>query len=102
MGRSHRCASRSMGDIPIGCGKWPLQRIRLVSLRGLAYTRCSHLGYMHKPIKYVEKAVTLAAGGAWFVFDKLNQIRQNPSFKPNWSDKPLLKSYQKQKPPLGW
>jgi len=57
---------------------------------------------MHKPIKYVEKAVTMAAGGAWFVFDKLNQISQNPSFKPNWSDKPLLKSYEKQKPPLGW
>jgi uncharacterized radical SAM superfamily Fe-S cluster-containing enzyme len=57
---------------------------------------------MHKPIKYVEKAVTVAAGGAWFVFDKLNQISQNPSFKPNWSDKPLLKSYEKQKPPLGW
>jgi uncharacterized radical SAM superfamily Fe-S cluster-containing enzyme len=57
---------------------------------------------MHKPIKYVEKAVTLAAGGAWFVFDKLNQINQNPSFKPSWSDKPLLKSYEKQKPPLGW
>jgi len=57
---------------------------------------------MHKPIKYVEKAVTVAAGGAWFVFDKLNQINQNPSFKPSWSDKPLLKSYQKQKPPLGW
>jgi uncharacterized radical SAM superfamily Fe-S cluster-containing enzyme len=57
---------------------------------------------MHKPIKYVEKVVTLAAGGAWFVFDKLNQINQNPSFKPSWSDKPLLKSYQKQKPPLGW
>jgi uncharacterized radical SAM superfamily Fe-S cluster-containing enzyme len=57
---------------------------------------------MHKPIKYVEKVVTLAAGGAWFVFDKLNQISQNPSFTPNWSEKPLLKSYQKQKPPLGW
>jgi uncharacterized radical SAM superfamily Fe-S cluster-containing enzyme len=44
----------------------------------------------------------MAAGGAWFLFDKLNQINQNPSFKPNWSDKPLLKSYYKQKPPLGW
>ena len=44
----------------------------------------------------------MAAGGAWVVFDKLNQIKQNPSFKPNWSDKPLLKSYEKQKPPLGW
>src|SRR5690348_13003061 len=57
---------------------------------------------MHKPIKYVEKAITAGAGAAWFVFDKLNQINQNPSFKPNWSDKPLLKSYEKQKPPLGW
>jgi 7,8-dihydro-6-hydroxymethylpterin dimethyltransferase len=57
---------------------------------------------MHKPIKYVEKAVTVAAGAAWVVFDKLNQIKQNPSFIPAWSDKPLLKSYQKQKPPLGW
>jgi uncharacterized radical SAM superfamily Fe-S cluster-containing enzyme len=57
---------------------------------------------MHKPIKYVEKAVTAGAGAAWFVFDKLNQISQNPSFTPAWSDKPLLKSYEKQKPKLGW
>ncbi|HUA17157.1 MAG TPA: radical SAM protein [Bryobacteraceae bacterium] len=57
---------------------------------------------MHKPIKYVEKALTAAAGAAWVVYDKLNQINQNPSFTPAWSDKPLLKSYQKQKPPLGW
>ncbi len=57
---------------------------------------------MHKPIKYVEKALTAAAGAGWMVFDKLNQINQNPSFTPAWSDKPLLKSYQKQKPPLGW
>src|SRR6202166_4543910 len=57
---------------------------------------------MHKPIKYVEKAVSVAAGAAWVVFDNLNQIPQNPSFTPAWSDKPLLKSYEKQKPPLGW
>ncbi len=57
---------------------------------------------MHKPIKYVEKAVTYAAGAAWFAFDKLNQIKQNPSFTPKWSDKPLLKSWEKYKPPLGW
>ena len=50
---------------------------------------------MHKPIKYVEKAVTVAAKGAWAVFDKLNQINQNPSFTPKWSDKPLLKCYEK-------
>ncbi|HEV8038991.1 MAG TPA: radical SAM protein [Bryobacteraceae bacterium] len=57
---------------------------------------------MHKPIKYAERVVTKAAGAAWVVFDKLNQIRQNPSFTPKWSEKPLLKSYEKQKPPLGW
>ena len=57
---------------------------------------------MHKPIKYVEKAVTVAAKGAWAVFDKVNSIHPNPSFTPKWSDKPLLKSYQKSKPPLGW
>jgi uncharacterized radical SAM superfamily Fe-S cluster-containing enzyme len=57
---------------------------------------------MAKPIKYVEKAVTVAAGAAWTVFDTLNQIKQNPSFTPKWSDKPLLKSYEKMKPKLGW
>jgi len=57
---------------------------------------------MAKPHKYVEKAVAVAANGAWFVFDKLNSIKPNASFTPKWSDKPLLKSYEKQKPPLGW
>ena len=57
---------------------------------------------MHKPIKYVEKAVTIGAKGVWAVFDRLNRIKPNPSPTPKWSDKPLLKSYQKSKPPLGW
>src|SRR4051795_4804830 len=57
---------------------------------------------MHKPIKYVEKAFTYAAGAAWVVFDKINQVSQNPGFTPKWSDKPLLKSWEKTKPPLGW
>jgi uncharacterized radical SAM superfamily Fe-S cluster-containing enzyme len=57
---------------------------------------------MHAPIKYAEKGLALAANGAWQVFSRLNKISQNPSFTPNWSDKPLLKSYQKTKPPLGW
>jgi uncharacterized radical SAM superfamily Fe-S cluster-containing enzyme len=57
---------------------------------------------MQKPIKYVEKAVTVAAEGAWHVFNTLNSIRPNPSFTPKWSNKPLLKSWEKQKPPLGW
>ena len=57
---------------------------------------------MHKPIKYVEKGLTYLAGGAWTVFERLNRIRPNPAFTPKWSDRPLLKSYQKVKAPLGW
>jgi uncharacterized radical SAM superfamily Fe-S cluster-containing enzyme len=57
---------------------------------------------MHKPIKYVEKGLTLAARGTWAVFERLNRIQPNPSFTPRWSDKPLLKSYEKTKPTLGW
>jgi uncharacterized radical SAM superfamily Fe-S cluster-containing enzyme len=57
---------------------------------------------MHKPVKYFEKSLVYAAKGAWAVFDTLNGIRPGPSFIPRWSDKPLLKSWQKVKPPLGW
>jgi uncharacterized radical SAM superfamily Fe-S cluster-containing enzyme len=57
---------------------------------------------MPKAIKYAEKAVSLAANAAWQVFDRVNQIHQNPSFTPKWSDKPLLKSWEKSKPTLGW
>ncbi|MGA9771090.1 MAG: radical SAM protein [Blastocatellia bacterium] len=57
---------------------------------------------MRKPIKYVEKGLAVAANIAWQVYEPLNRIKQNPSFTPRWSDKPLLKSYQKTKPPLGW
>src|SRR6187397_2790533 len=57
---------------------------------------------MHKPIKYAEKGLSIAANGAWVVFNALNKINQRPSFTPKWSDKPLLKSYEKTKPPLGW
>ena len=39
---------------------------------------------MYKPVKYVEKAVTYAARGAWAVFDKVNSISPNPSFTPKW------------------
>ena len=57
---------------------------------------------MHAPIKYAEKGLSVAANAVWQVFSQLNKIRQNPSMTPRWSDKPLLKSHQKTKPPLGW
>ncbi len=57
---------------------------------------------MRRPIKYVEKALTTAAGAAFDTIQFFNKYRPNPSFTPKWSDKPLQKSWQKSKPPLGW
>ena len=57
---------------------------------------------MSKTIKYAEKVLTYAAKAGWAVFERVNRISPNASFTPKWSDKPLLKSYQKEKPPLGW
>ncbi len=57
---------------------------------------------MHRPIKYVEKALTVTAGMAFDTIQFFNKHRPNPSFTPKWSDKPLQKSWQKTKPPLGW
>ena len=56
---------------------------------------------MHKPVKYVEKILTIAAGAAFETVDFFTRS-EKPSFTPKWSDKPLLKSSQKSKPPLGW
>src|SRR5438046_2917052 len=33
---------------------------------------------MHAPIKYVEKGLSIAANGAWVVFNGLNQIQPRP------------------------
>ncbi|HKV79043.1 MAG TPA: radical SAM protein [Candidatus Sulfotelmatobacter sp.] len=58
---------------------------------------------MRQPIKYLEKAMSIAANGAWRIFCLTNDlVPENPSFIPKWSDKPLLKSREKAKPPLGW
>ena len=57
---------------------------------------------MHKPIKYAEKSLSYAANGAWFFYNKWNQIAERKSFTPNWADTPLRKSSEKVKPPLGW
>jgi uncharacterized radical SAM superfamily Fe-S cluster-containing enzyme len=53
-------------------------------------------------IKRAEKGLTLAAGGLHNVIQSVNKYKPNPSFTPKWSDKPLLKSWQKSKPTLGW
>src|SRR5215471_17232934 len=53
-------------------------------------------------MKYVDRAITATAGVAFDTIQFFNKYQPNPSFTPKWSDKPLLKSWQKTKPPLGW
>ncbi|MBA2528063.1 MAG: radical SAM protein, partial [Pyrinomonadaceae bacterium] len=55
-----------------------------------------------RPIKHVEKGLTLVAGAVHSTIQSVNKYKPNPSFTPKWSDKPLLKSWQKSKPTLGW
>ena len=55
-----------------------------------------------RPIKHAERGLTFLAGRAFNLIQSVNKFRPNPSFIPKWSDKPLLKSWQKSKPTLGW
>ena len=55
-----------------------------------------------RPIKHVEKGLTLVASAAFKAVRAVNQYKPNPSFTPKWSDKPMLKSWQKSKPTLGF
>ncbi|HZN10195.1 MAG TPA: radical SAM protein [Blastocatellia bacterium] len=57
---------------------------------------------MQRPIKYVEKGLSKLASGTFDAIQFFNQYKPSPSFTPKWSDKPLLKSWQKSKPTLGW
>src|SRR5712691_12029807 len=55
-----------------------------------------------KPLKYFERGLAAFAGAFFDTIQILNRYNPNPSFTPKWSDKPLLKSWQKTKPTLGW
>ncbi|MFN0121432.1 MAG: radical SAM protein [Blastocatellia bacterium] len=57
---------------------------------------------MHSPIKYAEKGLSITASAAFDAIQFFNKYKPNPSFTPKWSEKPLLKSWQKTKPTLGW
>ncbi len=52
--------------------------------------------------KYLDKALCAGAGIAFDAIQFFNKYRPNPAFTPKWSDKPLLKSWEKSKPTLGW
>src|SRR5690242_5950507 len=55
-----------------------------------------------KAIKYAEQGLATVAGAIFNSIQVFNKYKPNPSFTPKWSDKPLLKSWQKTKPTLGW
>ena len=49
-----------------------------------------------------DAAVCKAAAVTFNAIQFFNKYNPNPSFTPKWSDKPLLKSWEKTKPTLGW
>jgi len=53
-------------------------------------------------MKYVDAAVCSTAGVAFDTIQYFNRFNPNPAFTPKWTEKPLLKSWQKTKPVLGW
>jgi uncharacterized radical SAM superfamily Fe-S cluster-containing enzyme len=55
-----------------------------------------------RALKYVDGVICFSAGIAFDFIHFFNKYRPNPSFTPKWSDKPLLKSWEKTKPTLGW
>jgi tetraether lipid synthase len=52
--------------------------------------------------KYFDTALTKSAGALFDGIQFFNKFRPSPSFTPNWSEKPTLKSWQKTKPRLGF
>jgi len=53
-------------------------------------------------LKYFDATLSAVATATFDGIKVFNKYKMNPSFIPKWSDKPLLKSWQKSKPVLGW
>ena len=53
-------------------------------------------------MKYLDAAACYGAGIAFDTIQFFNRFNPAPSFTPKWTEKPLLKSWQKTKPVLGW
>jgi uncharacterized radical SAM superfamily Fe-S cluster-containing enzyme len=53
-------------------------------------------------LRTIDWAVCKAAGVTFNSIQHFNKRNPNPSVTPQWSDKPLLKSWEKTKPTLGW
>ena len=57
---------------------------------------------VNRVMKYVDSVICRSAGVAFDTIQFFNKYQPNASFIPKWSDKPLLKSWEKSKPTLGW
>jgi uncharacterized radical SAM superfamily Fe-S cluster-containing enzyme len=56
-----------------------------------------------KAWKVFDSALCAVAGATFNTIQFFNErVKPNPSFKPKWSDRPMLKSWEKSKPTLGW
>jgi uncharacterized radical SAM superfamily Fe-S cluster-containing enzyme len=55
-----------------------------------------------RPVKHFEKGLTYIASGLFNAVKSVNKYKPNPSFTPKWADKPILKSWEKSKPTLGF
>src|SRR5207249_9940541 len=51
-------------------------------------------------LRTIDWAVCKAAGATFNTIQFFNKYNPNPSFTPKWSDKPLLKSWEKTRPRL--
>src|SRR5260370_507183 len=110
MGYHDTLAENSAGSV-----KWPkLLVISASRTRGWS-ARSLHKGFgalwanplsgadsSMKVIRVAERGLTAMAAGLFDTIQVFNKYKPNPSFTPKWSDKPLLKSWQKTKPTLGW
>jgi len=52
--------------------------------------------------RVLEAAVTYAANAGWVVSQVLNRWIPSKSFQPRWAPRPLLKSWERTSPVLGW
>ena len=55
-----------------------------------------------KALKTFDWTLCKTASAAFNSIQFFNKYHPNPAFIPKWSEKPMLKSYQKSKPTLGW
>ena len=62
----------------------------------------ARVGIGTRALKALDWVLTKVAKVTFDGVQLVNRYRPNPSFTPKWSDKPLLKSWEKSKPRLGW